>query len=157
MNLRTISMAAVAAFSISGAAAAADLGLDPIMTSPTSSYDWEGLYAGVNGGFWSGEFFIGGLIGNNFVFDNFLFGIEGSAELVSAPAVTGDVTGRAGIILDDLVLYANGGLGISSPGGVYAIMGVGAEFAVNDSSSVAVSLESTGPGIRFEGSYRFKL
>jgi outer membrane immunogenic protein len=165
MNIKAFALAGLAAVALTGGASAADLIIDDEMmemAAPDSgSYDWDGFYAGVAAGIWSGNseyFYVGGLLGVNFVKDMLLFGVEGSIELYDDGDVGGDVIGRVGAALDNVVLSAHGGVGIRD-GDPYGIIGVGAEFGLTESVSIAGTVEYiAGDGydaMRGEASLRF--
>jgi outer membrane immunogenic protein len=148
-----------------------------------TSHDWSGFYAGLTTGYGLanststgvpsatvqniglGGAIVGGNLGFNNQFDNFVLGVEGdlswsgltgSAACVTAPALTcsGDVDwlatfgGRAGVVVDQALLYATAGLALSGvearvtppdPGssGVYSAVGLG--WSVGAGVEVAVT------------------
>lgn len=150
MFVRSLSLGVAAAALMVGGAQAADL-IIPTTPQPIyapAGFNWEGLYAGVQGG---GEFFngttygvIGGHVGVNFIpADPILLGVEATGEYWWNNAVSGSeflINARIGAVVTDSVLvYAIGGTGIENTGGnsqgIYQLGG-GVEFAVTDSISV---------------------
>jgi hypothetical protein len=165
--LKTVLVAAVAAFALTGAASAADLIIDEEfvevdMMAPSSVYDWDGLYAGVSVGVFDESYpYVGGLLGANWTQGTLLFGIEGSFEYYfDSDAFGADVTGRVGVVLDQVVLDVHGGLGIID-GEPIGLVGVGAEIGLTEMISLAgaidyiASLDSGGDTLRGEASLRF--
>jgi len=134
-------VAAVAALSTSSAMAA-DLGVvyspEPANYTASSSFDWSGFYAGVNGGYGWAEIESGGLsfdelegvfggaqVGYNFDMGGFVLGVEGDIQLSDigyeedlGGGVTGEVgidsfgtlRARAGFAVDRFMPYVTGGL-----------------------------------------------
>lgn len=143
-------------------ALAADLIIDDPIITTTSAYDWDGFYAGVSGGIWNdgtSYFYFGGLLGANFVQGDWLFGLEASGEYFPDGADwTVDLTGRAGVILDNVLLYGHAGVGTGNAGSIFGIVGAGAEVGITDQISLAGQLEYVGFGggvVRGETSLRF--
>ena len=155
MNKRLISSAMLALVSIGvPGAQAADLLLDynsPLVIE-TSAHDWSGFYAGIFAGYGAGRatstslvpaaespvdvqgMLLGGTVGANAQFGNFVLGVEGdlawsgvdgSATCAGAPAFT--CTGsldwlssgklRAGVAVDKVLLFGTAGI---SAGGITA-------------------------------------
>ena len=108
--------------------------------------DWSGFYAGVYGaarriddnGAQAG---FGLAVGVNAQIDFVLVGAEVSLQGLTGDSIDtayGQVTGRAGLLLDDdVLLYAAAGYGWDLAGGETDLLaGAGVEFAVNDQLSV---------------------
>jgi outer membrane immunogenic protein len=148
MLLTAASLAALAG-SI-GTAVAADMGAPPPYM-PTKApyfmpvYNWTGLYAGINGG---GEFgrsnwsavpsnfsvnggMVGGQLGYNWQFGQFVWGLEGDLDYISGHGTTsvgpcagavcqtntdflGTFRGRAGYAFDRFMPYITGGLAVGN-------------------------------------------
>ena len=128
-TMRAMTLAAMTA--VSGAAVAADLppGPTPYYSQPTSYYNWNGFYAGVNAGYEWGHVtgssvdpsgvFGGGQVGYNWQSGQFVFGGETDLQMSGADDTFapykfsnpwfGTLRGRAGIALDNILLYATAG------------------------------------------------
>jgi hypothetical protein len=138
---------------LSGAAVAADpfspIDYDDDLLLPTSAFEWDGLYAGGLVGIWSGNstyVYGGGLLGANFTFDSFLLGVEGRAVLYSDGDVGGDLAGRFGVLLDQVLLFGDLGVGVRDGSGHF-FAGAGAEVALLENVSLAGQAEFvTGSG-----------
>ena len=86
-------------------------------------YNWTGFYAGINGGYSSGQdlrgFTGGGQLGYNYQLNpNWVVGVEADMQYSQQPAWWGTVRGRAGyLVMPDLLVYGTGGLAyqVSSP------------------------------------------
>ncbi len=114
----------------------------------STAYDWTGLYIGAHGGgvwggaevasdqfvgpggpFVSGDFSVSGLtggalVGHNFQFKNFVFGLEGDASYGDVDGndtiagtnydfevnISGTVRGRFGYVINELYLYGTAGV-----------------------------------------------
>ena len=129
--------------SFSGVANAADIPAPAPATAPVyvppraAVYNWTGFYVGAMGGYgWSKNNgndlkggFGGGTIGYNAQFGNFVVGIEGegawadinqSASFLGVVIATdriqafGSLTGRAGVALDNVLIYGKGGGAVAS-------------------------------------------
>jgi hypothetical protein len=128
------------------------LAADPALILPDTSAGtlWDGFYAGVVGGFWNGNNFYllgGATIGGNFTLtNNFVLGVEGRATVYSDGDIGFDGTGRVGAAFDNVLLYADGGVGLRD-GAPHAFIGGGAEVAVVDNLSLDGRVEFvTGMG-----------
>jgi outer membrane immunogenic protein len=128
--------------SFAGVANAADIPAPAPATAPVyvppraAVYNWTGFYVGAMGGYgWSNSQgndlkggFAGGTIGYNAQFGNFVVGVEGegawadinqSASLFFLTATDriqafGSLTGRAGVALDNVLIYGKGGGAVAS-------------------------------------------
>jgi outer membrane immunogenic protein len=150
MFVRSLTLGVAAVALMAGSATAADLFI-PTTPEPIyapAGFDWEGLYAGIEGGgiFSDGDTagLIGGVVGVNFIpADPILVGLEIQADYVFGDGTDAGLVlalGRVGAVVTDQVLvYASGGVGAVfndvDDAGVYALGG-GVEFAVTDSVSV---------------------
>ena len=135
------------------AAAAADVlppapAAPPVYRPPPASpaYNWSGFYIGAMGGYgWNGDGtdlkggFGGGTIGGNAQFGAIVVGaeVEGawadithSASLLGVAFATdrvqafGSVTARAGVAVDNLLIYGKGGFAIASNNLKVAVLGL---------------------------------
>ena len=140
-TLKLALLAAVATAGFSSAAFAADLIVDtPMVIDNTSSFDWEGPYAGL----WvSGQttpaFGIGANLGVNVLLDtNLLLGVEGELAWLSNNTWQGQFDGRVGFVVDSAVIYGFTGIGanMGTGTGAYVPVGVGVEFGVADNMSI---------------------
>jgi outer membrane immunogenic protein len=110
----------------------------PVYVPPRAAvYNWTGFYVGAMGGYgWSNSQgndlkggFAGGTIGYNAQFGNFVVGVEGegawadinqSASFLGLVTATdriqafGSLTGRAGVALDNVLIYGKGGGAVAS-------------------------------------------
>lgn len=160
---RSVALAGAVILLAGTAAQAADLIIPttPVPIYESAGFSWEGLYAGVRGGFatygdngaaQTGFGTVGGVVGVNFVpADPFLLGVEVSADYYWNSVTTGGqfyANLKAGAIVTDAVLvYALGGVGIDSSGGVSTgvyQLGGGIELAVTD--AITVRGEVVGQG-----------
>lgn len=136
---------------LTGAAAAADLPA-PVMApapmySPTPiAYNWSGFYVGAHGGYGFGGgafddgFVIGGHIGVNWQYNNFVLGAEGDGSFVdwgNTDAV-GTARLRAGFALDRMMIYGTGGVALQDFNDVGWTAGGGVEYALTDNVSAGV-------------------
>jgi outer membrane immunogenic protein len=175
MNRLLLSLAAgTAAVALSTSAFAADLPVyqaEPAYVAPVA-YDWTGLYVGVQGGYGFGDsdgslepegFLIGGTIGYNQQFDQFVAGIEADLAYSDIDDSTGfrggadfdldylaTVRGRLGYAWDRTLVFATGGLafgetdvrvdgqGSDSDTAVGYVLGAGVEHAFTDNWSAKV-------------------
>ncbi len=113
----------------------------PVVTMPTPTFNWGGVYVGAFGGYTFGlaTADIGMLAGYNFVSGNFLAGAEARVGVgLAGPAFFGSLNARAGYIVSpNLLLYGVGGVGyIPAVTTVTYTFGGGAEFAINNNLSV---------------------
>jgi hypothetical protein len=153
MRATTFLSALLFGLGVSGAAVAADplspVDYDDSLIVPTSAFEWDGLYAGGLVGIWNGNstyVYGGGLLGANFTFDTFLLGVEGRAVVYSDGDVGGDLAGRFGVILDEVLLFGDLGVGVRDGSG-HVFVGAGAEVALMDNVSLAGQAEFvTGSG-----------
>lgn len=132
------------------------------MMAPATTFDWDGFYAGVSGGYWAerddisgGQFVVGGLIGVNMMASEIvLLGIEARGKFYIPNAswdggAEFDGMGRAGVLVSqEVLLYATGGFyyyvepGYSDLG---MALGGGIEVAVTDSMSLRGEVLTFGP------------
>jgi opacity protein-like surface antigen len=128
----TVAAAAVAVAMGSAPAMAVDL-LIPVDNG--GGYVWDGFYAGVLGGFWSGNnayLLGGGTLGANFSLgNNLVAGVEGRGVIYSDGDLGFDGTGRLGMTFDQVLVYGDAGVGIRDGAGHFFV-GAGAEVAVMD-------------------------
>jgi outer membrane immunogenic protein len=144
-------VASVSALALmAGIAAAADLPPPvapppPPMLVPTPiAFNWSGFYFGGHGGygFGSGAFtdgaIIGGQLGVNYQFNNFVLGAEGDGSWVDwgGTDVVGTIRLRGGFAFDRLLAYGTGGAAFE--GDVGWVAGGGIEYAVTDHFTVGV-------------------
>lgn len=134
---------------LSSAALAADL---PIMSPPPApmlsttpiAYNWSGFYIGAHGGwgFADGDFedgfIVGGHLGVNWQFNNFVLGAEGDGSFVDwgDTEAVGTVRLRGGLALDRFLPYVTGGAAFGDDIGWVA--GGGVEYALTDNVSAGV-------------------
>jgi outer membrane immunogenic protein len=138
--MRAMSLAAATA--VSGAAMAADMpSPSPYYSpAPVASYNWAGLYAGVNAGYEWGSttnnptdpsgFMGGGQIGYNFQSGQFVFGAETDIQASGADDTFapwkfsnpwfGTLRGRAGVAFNNILLYGTLGLSYGDVTGTLA-------------------------------------
>jgi outer membrane immunogenic protein len=134
---------------LSSAAVAADLPLmspppAPMMSTTPIAYNWSGFYIGGHGGwgFGSGSFddgfIVGGQLGVNWQFNNFVLGAEGDGSFVDwgDTNAVGTVRLRGGIALDRFLPYVTGGAAFGNDIGWVA--GGGIDFALTDNISAGV-------------------
>lgn len=140
-------------------AAAADLPAPmpppPPMLSPTPlAFSWSGFYFGGHGGygFGSGAFtdgaVIGGQVGVNYQFNNFVIGAEGDGSWVDwgATSAVGTARLRGGIAFDRFLAYGTGGAAFQDFNDVGWVAGGGVEYAVTDHWTVGVEYLHYGFG-----------
>ena len=134
-----------AAALLSGAALAADL---PIMSPPPApmlsttpiAYNWSGFYIGAHGGWGFGEdafddgFVVGGQIGINWQFNNFVAGIEGDGSFTDFSNVDSveTIRGRVGLAFDRFLVYGTGGAAFEDFDDLGWVGGGGVEYAFTD-------------------------
>jgi hypothetical protein len=167
MFVRSLTLGVAAAALLAGGAQAADL-IIPTTPQPIyapAGFDWEGLYAGVRlGGQFTGVDayagttpsttygVVGGAVGVNFIpVDPILLGVEVTGDYLWTNATSSSeffANLRVGAVVTDAALvYAIGGVGVSSTGGVSEgvyQLGGGVEFAVTD--AITVRGEIVGQG-----------
>jgi outer membrane immunogenic protein len=130
---KTIAAATLLTIAVaSGAAVAADFppGPVPYYSGPASAFNWSGLYAGLNIGYEWGKVTNGsinpsgiaggGQLGYNWQSGQLLFGGETDIQFSGADDTFapykfsnpwfGTLRGRVGVVLDNILLYATGGL-----------------------------------------------
>lgn len=150
--LRLAASASVLAI-LSGAALAADLPTfspppppAPMLSTTPIAYNWSGFYVGAHGGWGWGSgngiddgFVVGGQIGVNWQFNNFVLGAEGDGSFVDWGDVSaiGTVRLRGGFAFDRFLAYGTGGAAIGEDD-VGWVAGGGVEFAVTDNLSAGV-------------------
>lgn len=149
--LRFVASASALAL-LTGFAAAADLP-PPMapppapMLSPTPiAFNWSGFYFGGHGGygFGSGAFtdgaVIGGQVGVNVQFNNFVLGAEGDGSWVDwgANNAVGTARLRGGLAFDRFLAYGTGGVAFRDFNNVGWVAGAGLEYAVVDNWTVGV-------------------
>lgn len=136
---------------MSGVAAAADLPTfspppAPMLSTTPIAYNWSGFYIGAHGGwgFGTDDFddgaVIGGHIGMNWQFNNFVLGVEGDgswADFGAADSVE-SIRLRGGLAFDRFLVYGTGGGGFADFDDVGWVAGVGGEYALTDYLSVGV-------------------
>ena len=104
---------------------------------------WSGAYIGVNlggtrlsadaGGFQASatDVSVGGHAGYNFQTGNFVLGIEGDLNYVAEGYYTASLRARAGVAMDNVLVYATGGIGYlfdSDVGDTGWVVGGGVEY-----------------------------
>jgi outer membrane immunogenic protein len=117
------------------------------MYSPTPiAYNWSGFYLGGHGGwaFGGGDFedggVLGGQVGMNWQWNNFVLGVEGDigwADLDDADSLQ-SARGRAGFAFDRFLAYGTGGAAFNDFDDLGWVAGAGVEYAVSDALSVGV-------------------
>ena len=133
---------------ISSAAVAADLAIPPpapMLSTTPIAYNWSGLYVGAHGGWGFGHdlledgFVVGGQVGYNWQFNQFLLGVEGDGSFVDWGEIeaVGTARLRGGWAIDRFLLYATGG-GAFGAEEVGWVAGGGGEFAITDNFSAGV-------------------
>jgi outer membrane immunogenic protein len=136
---------------LSSMATAADL---PIMSPPPApmlsttpiAYNWSGFYIGAHGGWGFGDgafddgFVVGGQIGINWQWNNFVLGVEGDGSFVDFGSVDSveSIRGRAGIAFDRFLAYGTGGAAFADFDDFGWVAGGGVEYALTDFVSVGV-------------------
>lgn len=148
--LRLVASASALAL-LSGIAAAADLPVfepaPPPMISPMPiAFNWSGFYIGAHGGWgWGGGgfddgFVVGGQLGVNWQFNNFVLGAEGDGSFVDwgGTDAVGTARLRGGIAFDRFLAYGTGGVALQDFEEVGWVAGGGAEYAVTDNVTVGV-------------------
>jgi outer membrane immunogenic protein len=147
--LRSVVFASALALT-AGVAAAADLPppvtMPPApMLSPTPiAYNWSGFYFGAHGGYGFSDgdlddgFVIGGQIGINKQWNNFVLGAEGDGSFTDwgDTNAVGTLRLRGGIAIDRILVYGTGGVAIGDDLGWVA--GGGFEYAFNDRLSAGI-------------------
>lgn len=159
---------ATLAISVSPTVLAADFGSvmqEPVaMTDP--GFDWDGFYGGVIGIGTLTDFgnFVGvnGAVGMIYVLDNnFALNVEGQFGVYTGVPFGGgvytdtNVTARVGYVMDNVMIYGMGGVGLDSPFDLpegYLLAGGGIWFAATDD----VSLRLEGQGQFFSGATTFQ-
>jgi opacity protein-like surface antigen len=144
---KTVAAAALAVAMSSAPAMAVDLA--PIVDVP-SGHVWDGFYAGVLAGVWSGNSLYmlgGGSLGANFtITDNLVLGVEGRGVVYSDGDIGFDATARLGTAVDDILIYGDAGLGMRDGSGHFFVGG-GLEIVVIEDLTVDGRVEFvTGSG-----------
>jgi outer membrane immunogenic protein len=133
-----------------GAAHAADIPVyepPPAMTSPTPiAFNWSGFYIGAHGGwgFGSGEledgFAVGGQIGVNWQWNQFVLGAEGDGSFVDFgdTSAVGTARLRAGFAFDRFLIYGTGGAAFQDFEDAGWVGGGGGEFAITDNVTAGI-------------------
>lgn len=144
---------------LASAAPAADLIIPDVPVETAVGFEWEGMYAGLQGGVQHYPNvdrtygLVGVHAGYNFLpAESVLLGLEGSAELIwDDAAAFGEVfgSGRAGFLAtDSVLLYGIAGLGIeiNEAGDTFGTyhFGAGIEAAVTDAVTVRGQVVSVG-------------
>ena len=136
---------------VSSVAMAADL---PIMSPPPApmlsttpiAYNWSGFYIGAHGGWGFNDgaiddgFVVGGQLGVNWQFNNFVLGVEGDGSFVDWGATDSveTIRGRAGLALDRFLVYGTGGAAFQDFDDFGWVAGGGVEYAFTDFVSAGV-------------------
>ena len=136
---------------MSSAAMAADL---PIMSPPPApmlsttpiAYNWSGFYIGAHGGWGFNDgafddgFVVGGQLGINWQFNNFVFGLEGDGSFVDYGSIDSLATirARAGLAFDRFLVYGTGGGAFEDFDDLGWVAGAGVEYAFTDFVSAGV-------------------
>jgi len=138
---------------LAGVAAAADLPpppgnvVPPPMYSPTPiAYNWSGFYVGGHGGYGWGSgaitdgFVVGGQVGVNWQYNNFVVGAEGDGSFVDwgANDAVGTVRLRGGFSFDRFLVYGTGGAAFRDFNDVGWVAGAGGEYALTDTISAGI-------------------
>lgn len=133
--------AASALVAASGSAMAADLMIEvPDAPVIDNSFDWEGAYLGAFVGYHANLIF-GGEVGYNMMASEMvLVGVTASGFIETDGDTELWIDGRVGGTFDNVLLYANGGLGVYNLGTAIWRVGVGAEIAVTDNVSLNAQL-----------------
>ena len=147
--LRLAASATVLAL-MSSAAVAADMPIyspppAPMLSTTPIAYNWSGFYIGAHGGWGFGHdlledgFVVGGQLGVNWQFNQFVLGVEGDGSFVDWGEVeaVGTARLRGGFAIDRVLIYATGG-GAFGQDEVGWVAGGGAEFAVTDNLSAGI-------------------
>jgi outer membrane immunogenic protein len=137
---------------LSGAAAAADLPTmvppppAPMLSTTPLAYNWSGFYIGAHGGwaFGSDAFddgaVVGGQIGFNWQFNNFVLGVEGDgswADVGGADSLE-TIRLRGGMAFDRFLAYGTGGGAFQDFEDLGWVAGAGLEYAFTDFVSAGV-------------------
>ena len=124
--------------------------------TPMIGFDWSGPYVGAYGGYLIGVGFgqAGAQAGYNFMLGNtFVAGIEVQAGGIWAfPGLLGEANANArlGAAFGDVLVYAEGGVGIIYPVAFTWNAGGGLEYAINNDFSVFGEAKAVGA---FGGGY----
>jgi len=137
---------------LSGAAVAADLPTmvppppAPMLSTTPLAYNWSGFYIGAHGGwaFGDGAFddgaVVGGQIGFNWQFNNFVLGVEGDgswADVGGADSLE-TIRARGGFAFDRFLAYGTGGGAFQDFEDLGWVAGAGVEYAFTDFVSAGV-------------------
>jgi outer membrane immunogenic protein len=136
---------------LSTAAVAADLPTfspppAPMLSTTPIAYNWSGFYLGGHGGWGFGSgafedgFVIGGQVGVNWQFNNFVLGAEGDGSWTDwgGTDAVGTVRLRGGFALDRFLAYGTGGIALQDFEDVGWVAGGGLEYAFTDNVSAGV-------------------
>ena len=148
--LRFAASASVLAL-LSSAAAAADLPTfnpppAPMLSTTPIAYNWSGFYIGAHGGwgFGSGDFddgfVVGGQIGVNWQFNNFVLGAEGDGSFTDwgDTNAVGTARLRGGLGLGRFLPYVTAGVAFQDFDDVGWTAGGGVEYAITDNVTAGV-------------------
>jgi hypothetical protein len=139
---RQVGAALVASALLVGPALAVDP--IPVYYDEMGSFAWEGFYAGVLGGFWSGNsvYAQGGVqFGANYLIQgNLLIGGDARAVVYSDGDFGFDGAGRLGMVVDRFLVFADAGAGVRD-GSPHVFAGGGVEVAVMENLSIAGRVE----------------
>ena len=137
---------------LAGVAAAADLPPPmapmpaPMMSPMPIANNWSGFYVGGHGGWGFGSgafddgFVIGGQIGVNMQWNNFVLGAEGDGSFVDwgNTSAVGTARLRGGFAFDRFLVYGTGGVGFQDFNDIGWVVGGGGEYALTDAISFGV-------------------
>ena len=110
-----------------------------LSTTPIA-YNWSGFYIGAHGGWGFNDgafddgFVVGGQLGINWQFNNFVFGIEGDGSFVDYGSVDSleTIRGRVGLAFDRFLVYGTGGGAFQDFDDLGWVGGGGVEYAFTD-------------------------
>ena len=147
--LRLAASATVLAL-MSSAAVAADMPIyspppAPMLSTTPIAYNWSGFYIGAHGGWGFGHdlledgFVVGGQLGVNWQFNQFVLGVEGDGSFVDwgEDEAIGTARLRGGFAFDSLLVYGTGGAAFGADE-VGWVAGGGGEFAITSNFSAGV-------------------
>jgi len=118
----------------------------PMLSTTPLAYNWSGFYIGGHGGWAFGDgafddgFVVGGQIGVNWQFNNFVVGVEGDgswADIGGADSLE-TIRGRAGLAFDRFLAYGTGGGAFQDFDDLGWVAGAGLEYAFTDFVSAGV-------------------
>ena len=110
------------------------------------AFNWSGFYVGAHGGWgwgnggFSDGFVVGGQLGVNWQFNNFVLGAEGDGSFVDwgGTEAVGTARLRGGIAFDRFLAYGTGGVAFQDFEDAGWVAGGGGEYAVTDNVTVGV-------------------